>query len=184
MSLIVKGSQGGDFERIPTGMQPGVCAKIFDLGMQPGFSGDMKRKIVILFELAERKTKGDWAGKRHVISKTYNFTLGSPEKPSNLRKDLISWRGREFTFEEASGFDIEKILGINCTLNIIEKVKADGRKFSEVSSVLPLMKGAEVLTPEVPEEYQPEWIKRILHGEDEKPVEPEGAGTSDESIPF
>jgi hypothetical protein len=77
-----------------------------------------------------------------VVSKTY--TLSMHEK-SNLRKDLESWRGKGYTEEEARRFDVTKLLGKPCILNIIhEPGKKDATKnYVKVASVNKLLKGQE-----------------------------------------
>lgn len=75
-----------------------------------------------------------------VISK--EFTLSMHEK-SNLRKMLASWRGKDFTEEEAKSFDITKLLGAACMLNIIHKpgTKDPSRIYEEIGSISPMPKG-------------------------------------------
>ncbi|MHA1379626.1 MAG: hypothetical protein ACTSRG_14730 [Candidatus Helarchaeota archaeon] len=38
---------------------------------------------------------------------------------ATMRKFLESWRGKKFTKEELEGFDLQKILGKPCQLQII-----------------------------------------------------------------
>jgi hypothetical protein len=76
-----------------------------------------------------------------VISRTY--TLSMHEK-ANLRKDLESWRGQTFSEKEAKEFDITKLLGVPCMLNILHKKSKDGNKtYERISSITTLMKGYE-----------------------------------------
>jgi hypothetical protein len=77
-----------------------------------------------------------------VISK--EFTLSLHEK-SNLRKLLASWRGKDFSEEEAKSFDITKLLGAACMLNIIHKPgKSDPSKmYEEIGSISPMPKGVK-----------------------------------------
>jgi hypothetical protein len=62
---------------------------------------------------------------------------------ANLRKDLKSWRGRDFTEEEAKSFDISKLIGVACLLGVSNK-ESKGKTYLEVSSVSTLMKGMEM----------------------------------------
>jgi hypothetical protein len=75
-----------------------------------------------------------------VIEKEY--TLSMADK-ANLRAMLTSWRGKAFTEEEAKSFDITKLIGIPCMLNITHKAsKADATKlYDEISGVVPVVKG-------------------------------------------
>lgn len=69
------------------------------------------------------------------------YTLSMYDK-SNLRKTLASWRGKDFSEEEAKCFDITKLLGVTCMLNIIHKPSKDGtRMYEEIGSVSPMPKG-------------------------------------------
>jgi hypothetical protein len=76
-----------------------------------------------------------------VISKEY--TLSMNEK-ANLRKDLKSWRGKDFTDEEAKKFDITNLLGVSCMLNVIHVTSKDGSKqYASISGITPLPKGID-----------------------------------------
>jgi hypothetical protein len=106
-------------------------------------------KIRITFELpTELKVFNPEKGEQPcVISK--EFTLSMNEK-ANLRAFLTSWRGKAFTEEEASAFDVTKLLGVPCLLNVIHK---QGRKdptkvFDEIASATPMPKGM-VCPPQV-----------------------------------
>lgn len=187
MSIIAKDAGGGDFEAIPSGMHNAVCAKLFDLGMQEGFNpGTKVHKITLLFELATRFTTGELSGIRMKVSKTYTVTLS---EKANLRHDLESWRGRSFTEQELEGFDVEKVVGHGCTLNLIETTNSKtNKRYVKVSAVMPLMSGAEKLIPEIKPDYVPEWIAKLLAST--QPAETytvpteTGAGASDDVIPF
>jgi hypothetical protein len=78
-----------------------------------------------------------------VISKEY--TLSMNEK-SNLRKDLKSWRGKDFTEDEAKCFDITKLLGAACMLNIIHKPsQSDPTKiYEQIAGITGVPKGMTV----------------------------------------
>jgi hypothetical protein len=186
MSIIARDTGGGDFEPIPAGMHNAVGARIYDLGNQPGFNpGSFAHKVVVLWELATRYTTGDYKDQRMRVSKTYTLSLS---EKANLRHDLESWRGRAFTEAELQGFDVEKVIGAPCTLNLVETLNPKTQKrYVKVAAVMPLMSGAERLSVETPADFTPEWVSRLLSAS--QPVEAytvptEGAGTSDEAIPF
>jgi hypothetical protein len=175
MAIIVK-DNGGSYEQPEAGMHPAVCAKVFDLGDQLGFQGRVQHQIVILWELAERQTKGDFTGKRFKVTKKYTASLN---EKANLRKDLDSWRGRPFTDEEAQGFDMEKLLNVNCLLNIAATKTKKGNTFMAVASVNPMMKGQEKLEVE-DVGYVPKFVKDIL---DKGTVQP-SVDNFEDDIPF
>jgi hypothetical protein len=60
---------------------------------------------------------------------------------ANLRKDLESWRGKGFTETEADSFDITKLLGVACLLNVIHKAGKNGNTYAVVSGISPVPKG-------------------------------------------
>ena len=193
MSHWVSENKGGDFERVPCGMKHAVAVKIYDLGYQPGFkSGKPTHKYVILWELEDRFTKGDMVGQRFRVTKTYTASFGSANMPSNLRKDLESWRSRGFTTDELAKFDLDKIIGVNCTLNLVEKAKEDGRKYANIAGVMPPMKN-EKIAVETPGDFVPDWVMELI----DNMIPPDaaeqwketthiaaGAGVSDKEIPF
>jgi hypothetical protein len=150
MSLIVSQSNSDfNFEKCPEGNHIAVCFSVVDLGLQEvNFQGDIsvKRKVRISWEIpGELMKEGDFAGKPFSISK--NYTLSFHEK-AVLYKDLISWRGRAFTTEELSGFDLFTILGAPCMLNVLHQTSGDGQKvYANVVSVSQLPKGIEKPIP-------------------------------------
>lgn len=180
MGLMVKDNGGGDFEKIPTGVHSAVCSKYYDLGMQPGFEGSTVHKVVILWELAEKYKTGELAGKQMRVSKTYTSSLGSK---ANLRKDLESWRGRPFTEAELQGFDLDNILGKQCTLNLTETISKAGKKWTGVAAIMPPLKDAKRITAETPADYVPEWIKKLLDMQLPE-AEQELPPPADDDIPF
>jgi len=71
-----------------------------------------------------------------VIGKTYTVSL---HENANLRGDLESWRGRPFTREELDGFDISKLLGVPCMVNVTHTDK-NGKTYANIAAVTPLPK--------------------------------------------
>lgn len=77
-----------------------------------------------------------------VISAEYNLSMN---EKANLRKMLASWRGKDFSQDEAKCFDVTKLIGVACMLNIIHKpAKSDATKiYEEIGSVSPMPKGVK-----------------------------------------
>ena len=155
--MVVK-DEGRDFEPIPTGGQQAVCNAIHDLGMQEGFGGKPTHKVVLVWELAERRTLGDFAGQRFIMCKKYTASLN---ERANLSKDLESWRGKAFTPEQRKGFEMTVLVGANCNLNMVEKTGNAGKTFVNVASISGLIKGQKKIEPEQPG-YMPKWIADML----------------------
>ena len=66
----------------------------------------------------------------------------------NLLLDSTSWRGRPFTETEKQGFDVTKLIGVTCQVNVMHK---DNGK-EDISSIMPLGKDdkiAEQFNPSV-----------------------------------
>lgn len=178
MSLLISESKK-DFGKPSLGMVQAVCRGVWDIGYQRGsWEGQeiIQPKIIISWEIDELMTKEKYAGKRFVINGWFTRSLSSKGK---LRPLLESWRGKPFTKEELSGFDIEKLIGVNCLLNLGES--KTGKII--VLSANPVMKGTEKMIPENSSEM-PDWVKEFL----DKAILPEAVESvhakNDEEIPF
>ena len=134
-------SGGHDFEQPPVGAHVAICTKVIDIGTQEGeYQGkkNFKRQSIIGWELPnELITEGDYAGKPFTVSRFYTSSLS---EKANLRADLVSWRGREFTEQELQGFESKNILGKPCMLSIVMSEKGRAR----VKGVMALPKGSSV----------------------------------------
>lgn len=139
MGLTATAKGGTDFEPVAEGMHDAICYAVIDIGTQ--FSemfSSFSHKIMIGWELPndriDMEKDGEQRNLPRVVSNQYSLSL---HEKSGLRKDLISWRGRNFTHEEEAGFDISKLLSVNCQLQIIHKEKKKGGVFAKVNMVLP-----------------------------------------------
>ena len=132
---------GKEFEQAPIGNHVGRCIGMIDIGTQQGeYLGKTThaRKIVLRFELPnELISEGEFAGKPFVVSKFYTASLG---EKANLRKDLSSWRGRDFTPEELRGFDSKNLLDKPCMVNVTHTDKNKAK----ISGITPVPKGMSV----------------------------------------
>lgn len=151
--MIVSGSSES-YETPPVGLQGAVCVNWFDIGFQPGMEGKIAHKIVALFELAERKSDG----KRFLVTKLYTASLN---EKANLRKDLASWRTRDFTSEELAGFELDNTIGKSCQLNLVADTR-NGSTYVNVQTVLPAAKGLPAIIPETGRDFIPEWVKKKI----------------------
>jgi hypothetical protein len=139
-------------------MVQAVCAFVHDIGTQVGeYKGkpNIAHKVIVTWELTEKMTKGEYEGKPFMMSKYYTLSLN---EKANLRHDLESWRGKGFTDEELEGFDVEKLVGANCFLNL---VKNDKDKVV-ISAITQLPKNTSRITPITTEPFEKfmEWINR------------------------
>lgn len=137
MAIVAKNSgDGKTFDPAPAGVHQAVCVDVVDLGiLDVTWQGKSKQqhKINVAWQIAE--TRDD--GKPFLVFKRYTLSLG---EKANLRKDLESWRGRAFTAEEEQGFDVERLIGASCLLNI-QHNESGGKTYANVVSVMPLLKG-------------------------------------------
>lgn len=141
MSFVVEDT-GGSFERCPSGMHLARCYRIIDLGTQKSeYMGQVKylHKVMLGWEIHGANDAGEPLkmndGRPFAIFK--NYTLSWSEK-ANLRLDLQSWRGKQFSQEEMRKFDLKNILGAWCMLNIIDRVGTDGKTYTNVNGITPV----------------------------------------------
>ena len=146
-------SSGGDWAIAPEGVHQAVCVSVIDLGTQEeidNFNGGgtiHRHKVQVRWELAhELMPDGNYAGQPFTMSKRYTF---STHEKANFRKDLEAWRGKKFEAADfgPGGFNVTKLLGANCQLNIIHKVKADGKVRADIAGIMPLAKGMQKAHP-------------------------------------
>jgi len=166
--MAITAKDSGSFDReLPTGgLQHAVFSKIHDLGMQLNdYNGQTsyQHKVLVTWELAEVMKEGDYAGKRFVVHKEYTLSLS---KKANLRRDLESFKSKKMTDEQAAeGFDLEKLLKVQCTLNLVIATSRGGNDYVKVDGVLPAQSDAPMLVPELPDDWCPEWVKaKIAEG--------------------
>lgn len=174
-------NKGQDFDPIPAGAHQAVCYGVVDIGTQPSKNPKHgpSRKIILLFELPyERADFGDRKNLPRGVSATYTQSLNSK---AILRKDLKSWRGRDFTEEELKGFDPKALIGVNCQLSITQAAATDGsgKVYSNITGIMPLAKGMTKAQQENPTLYfslddqdptklklpenMPQWIQQKIH---------------------
>jgi hypothetical protein len=120
-------------------MHDAICYMVVDLGTQYNdMWSTFQHKVLIGWEITNERIEIEKDGEKRnmprVVSNQYTMSIG---EKATLRKDLVSWRGRDFTAEEELGFDISKLLSVNCQLQIIHKDKKKGGKFAKVNMVLP-----------------------------------------------
>ena len=147
MSIILTaGSSGPKRDPVTAGTHSAVCYGIVDLGTQESEQYGPKHKLAILWEVPDERIEIKGKSLPRGISKWYTASLN---EKANLRKDLESWRGRQFTPAELAGWDIAGILGKSCLLNVIHQETLRGT-FANIAGVMPLPKGMPPKQPENP----------------------------------
>lgn len=205
MAIYASDPGGGrSYDPVKEGMHHGICYGIYDLGhqFQEKF-GKSAHKAIIVWELPDERIEIEKDGTSKNLPRSIsNFYTVSLHEKSNLRKHLESWRGKAFTDDELKKFDILKLLGVNCTLQIIHRKKEDG-PMAVISSIIPLMPHMEKKKPENPVVHfsfsegmtnipngTPDWIADKIKtadewGGDENAVNDDSdPGYPDDDIPF
>lgn len=210
MALVLSDSGGGgDFSPMPIGNHPAVCNMVVDLGKQrvvsQQYGEKIKHQVWIRWETPDEQiTWTDRDGNEHtgprVIGKIYTASL---HENANLRADLESWRAKPFTAAELEGFDISKLLGVPCMVNVTHKAN-NGKTYANVTAVTPLPKAMRdnppqsqiglLLHDEDNDAYDdlPEWLQKKIDaqiGEETTTTNYGGGGSSfgddlDDDIPF
>lgn len=135
MAIIAKDTSENRSVNLPSaGLHKSVCCDVHDLGAMETQWGP-KIKVLVVWELDEKHP--DFEGP-HRVNKRYSLSL---HEKSNLGQDLESWRGKAFTEKERrEGFDLEKLIGKSCILNIVHN-ETDKGTYPNVRAVFPLQKG-------------------------------------------
>ena len=99
MSLIASDSGNGTrFEIIPEDTYTAICCEVIDLGLQRNETYDKAQpKVLIGWELPELQVEINGEPKPRIYTKQYTNSLN---ERATLRKDLVAWRGKQFTEEE------------------------------------------------------------------------------------
>jgi len=116
-TMIDDNGSGESRPSIQPGVYDAVAYMIAELGtnMHSYMDEEPKKRetIAIFWEIPELRDAND---KPATITHTYTRTFAGDN--ARLKKDCEKWRGKPFTPEELAGFDIEKVLGVSCQLNI------------------------------------------------------------------
>ena len=128
---------GGDFQQVKPGTYVARSFRIVDIGTQHSeYQGKpiVRNQLILFWELPTELIEVNGEQKPTIVSKFYTASLN---EKATLRRDLQSWRGKEFTTDELRGFDLTQILGKPCFLTIV--ATASGK--SKISAVTGLPKG-------------------------------------------
>lgn len=128
---------GGDFQQVKPGTYVARSFRIVDIGTQHSeYQGKpiVRNQFILFWELPTELIDVNGEQKPTIVSKFYTASL---HEKANLRHDLQSWRGKEFSSEELRGFDLTQVLGKPCLLTIV--ATANGK--SKISAVTGLPKG-------------------------------------------
>jgi hypothetical protein len=164
-----------DFPKAPAGTHVARCYQVIDLGHQKIVWNNQEKwqpKVLLTWEILGEERMED--GRPFAVSS--RFTLSLSEK-SALRPILEAWRGKPFTKEEADGFDVKKVLGAYCMLNVVHNQVGD-KTYANVAAVMALPKGMPKPAPVNQDLYfnlddgdmakLPDWLQNIVKKSKEK----------------
>lgn len=142
MPMIAPVSGGGDFEKAPEGVHIGRIYRIVFCGTHLNATyGNRQAKVQVSWELPNTlMQEGENAGKPFMVTKTYTFSW---DERSNLRADMEGMYGKKFDssrLEKAGGFDLEKVLGRACQVNV---AYSEDKKYVNVIGLMPLPNGSD-----------------------------------------
>lgn len=129
-----------EFEMVPAGVYLARCYRMIDIGTHTIETKQNGAKdvhqVILSWELLQDDDDQPFfmsdGEKVFTINKTYTLSM---HKKSNLRADLDSWRGIPFTDEEASDFDITKLLDVFCKLQVIHNSVGD-KTYANVKTIM------------------------------------------------
>lgn len=136
---VMVGEPQSNFKPAPEGLHHAVCVDVVELGLKETPWGE-RRKVELVWQIADKDPETELPFEVH---KWYTASLF---ETANLRKDLETWRGRKFTKEELKGFDLEKLLGANCQLQVIHNT-TDEKIYANIQAIVPLTKGSAKIAP-------------------------------------
>lgn len=128
---------------IPAGNYPARCTQMIEIGTVMGMYG-AKKKVRLGWELPDELVtfSPEKGPQPQFISQEYSLSMNTR---ASLRIMLESWRGKGFTKEEAKKFEITKLLGVTCMINIIHKTSEDGsRVYASIGNISSIPKGLKV----------------------------------------
>ena len=143
MSLTLAApQQDNDRYLAPADNHPARCVELIDMGTQKEeYEGETSErpKVRISFELVNEEIT---EGMAPSISKKYTAGLGDR---CTLRHHLENWRGKPFTNEELQNFDLGKLLGQSCMVQVQHQIsKSTGNPYAKINGIGKVPKGLKV----------------------------------------
>jgi hypothetical protein len=170
---VVRMPEGREFAPAPEGLHQAVCVDVWEIWTEKRpehFGGGLVDKTRLVWQL----DKEDKDGRRFEVMGTYTASLHEKAK---LRQHLESWRGRRFTDEELKGFELEQIVGVNCQIQVVHNVSANGKVYANVQAIVPLGKGQVKIRPE-------DFVRRKDRMQPQENTSGNGSVESDDDVPF
>ena len=183
MSSIAKDKATTDFKVLDEGTHLAICDAVIDIGLQETAWGSQQENVWFRFEVPAERIQfakdGEEFDEPMTIWTRYNKTLS---KKSTLRKDLVGWRGREFTAEELAGFELFNVTGQPCLITVVHNQTAD-RTYANISGITQVMRGQNIppqeldtirFSPDDDDQWEsvPEWLQKKFDARIEQEEDP------------
>lgn len=141
VALNIKDSGGADFKKLPPGAHFAICNMIIDCGMQPGYQGKAQHKLYIRWEVPDERVEYTKDGVAVEGPMTIGrFYTASLSEKAQLRTDLENWRGQAFTESELKGFDVFKVAGKACQIQVVHSDPVNGKVYANINGIMGLSK--------------------------------------------
>ena len=179
MAILAQDNGSEQREKPAPGMVDAVCVFVVDIGnhlIKSSFGDKIQHRVIFCWEVEEKIQHGEYAGKPFMVSQ--QFTLSLFEK-ANLAKALESWLSKKISDEQRkTGIDLEKFVGMKCTLNLIE---SDDGKYINVGAVLPANKNNSLIPVCT---KKPDWIQKKIDSQIKIIAKPPTTRQPGEDEPF
>ena len=144
----------------PSGTHNAVCAGVYDLGVQKSANGwPERRKLAMIFEVAEKIAEGPLAGQPYRLSKIVSASLNDK---STLTALLTSWLGKDPRKKvNGSKFEPSALVGKPCMLTVAYKTTPDGDSQPIISAISSHMMGLPTLISTLDPNETPDWVRRM-----------------------
>lgn len=140
-------SSGGNFTLTPSGAHVARCCQIIYLGShKEEYMGQDKgwvQKCRIGWELPLKKHKFDETRGEEPFMIGREYTYSMHEK-ATLRLMLESLRGKKYSPEAITKFDLMRLIGFTALITVVHETKKDGRQIAKLTNIIPVPAGMEV----------------------------------------
>lgn len=141
--IIAENKGGGNKVLAPAGTHVARCYSMIEIGtITEDVMGEQKtmKKVRVSWELPNELHTFDDSKGEQPLAVHKEFTLSFHEK-ATLRKYLESWRGKQYTEDEAKRVDVSKLIGAPCMVTLMHKTSKSGNAYVEITGIAPVMKG-------------------------------------------
>lgn len=122
---------GSNFTPAPAGLHNCICVDVVDLGIvKTVWQGNESLKDMV--RLVWQTEALMPTGKPYIITKRYT---NSTHKKATLRQHVTLWSGKEWTDAQFAAFDLEKLIGRQCMIQIIHNM-SNGETYANIQTII------------------------------------------------